>query len=200
MQNYGQHHPIGSRTLALTTRLFLLATLLLSGTALGEPRPRPDSWAHPIIGTGIKNLYQVDTGLYRYAQPEADDVDDIKALGITQVLNLRSYHTDSDEMKGSAIGLVRVPMHAGSVTEKQLLEALRAIQQRKGPILVHCWHGSDRTGATIAAYRIVFDHWSKAQALDEMVHGGFGYHRRTYPNLVGLINGLDVPRLREALR
>jgi len=80
----------------------------------------------------------------------------------------------------------------GSITQDQLIEALAIIRDAKGPLLVHCWHGSDRTGAVIAAYRIVFQNWTKEQALDELKNGGFGYHAKIYPNIVDLINGLDV--------
>ena len=48
-------------------------------------------------------------------------------------------------------------MNAGKVSQEQLIDALRIIKNRKGPVLLHCWHGSDRTGATVAAYRIVFN-------------------------------------------
>ena len=84
--------------------------------------------------------------------------------------------------------------------EQQLLEALTLIKNRKGPLLIHCWHGSDRTGATVAAYRLVFQNWSKEQAIDEMVNGGYGYHAGIYPNLLELINKLDVAKIRKQLQ
>lgn len=43
-------------------------------------------------------------------------------------------------------------------------------------MVVHCWHGSDRTGAVIAAYRIVQQGWSQHDAIDEMINGGYGFH------------------------
>lgn len=90
-------------------------------------------------------------------------------------------------------------MNAGEVTEKQLIDVLRIIQNRKGQILVHCWHGSDRTGVTIAAYRIIFNNWSKSQAIDEMVNGGYGYHSNIYPDLVHLLKKLDVVKIKKEL-
>ncbi|MEN8190310.1 MAG: hypothetical protein ABFS19_10720 [Thermodesulfobacteriota bacterium] len=66
------------------------------------------------------------------------------------------------------------------------------ISSRKGSILVHCWYGSDRTGVTIAAYRIIFNNWSKSEALDEMINGGYGYHEKIFPGLVQLVENLDV--------
>lgn len=59
------------------------------------------------------------------------------------------------------------------------------------PVLVHCNHGSDRTGTMVAIYRIVFEGWSKAQATDEMINGGFGFHP-IWQNLIRYIEELDV--------
>jgi len=90
-------------------------------------------------------------------------------------------------------------MNALNISEQQSIEALRVIKDRKGPMLIHCWHGSDRTGTTIAAYRIIFNNWSKTQAQDEMINDGFGYHSRLFPNLVELIQELNVEKIQKAL-
>jgi tyrosine-protein phosphatase SIW14 len=65
------------------------------------------------------------------------------------------------------------------------------------PVLVHCWHGSDRTGSVVAAYRIVFQNWTPAAALDELRHGGFGYHEKWFPNIITLFETLDADALRQ---
>jgi len=184
----------------LTSTLLIFITLMLAIHSVhAAPRVRPDTWAKPIIGTHLSNLYQVDKGIYRSKQPDEEDVSDLQTLGIKQILNLREYHEDGGEVGKSNFILNRVPMAAGKVTQEQVVQALRIIQQRKGPILVHCWHGSDRTGTTIAAYRIIFNHWTKEQALDEMVHGGYGYHASFYPNLVELVKKLDIQKMRVEL-
>lgn len=179
--------------------LVALVLLLATYGAFAEPRLRPQSWAQPVIGTQLENLYLVDNGVYRSRQPDEEDAADLAALGIRQILNLREYHSDGGEVDPAHFALSRVPMSAGSVSEQQLIEALRVISEREGPILIHCWHGSDRTGVTVAAYRLVFNGWSKAQALDEMINGGYGYHAMMYPNLQALLNGLDIVRMRAAL-
>lgn len=117
-------------------------------------------------------------------------------MGITDVLNLRDRH--SDEAKAAALGLHlhQIKAEADEITEKDIRSALRLIRQARGPVLVHCWHGSDRTGAVCAMYRIVFNDWSKEEALNEMVNGGFGYHK-IYANIIRLIQGIHVQKIKE---
>ena len=180
-------------------RILMVVLILCCPQAFAEPRLRPSTWATPIIGTALNNFYWVDSTIYRSEQPDDESFKALEKLGIKEVLNLREYHSDEDARENE-FTVHRVPMEAGSVTEEQLLEALSEIKNRKSSMLIHCWHGSDRTGATVAAYRIVFQNWSKAQAIDEMANGGYGYHASIYPNLVELINKLDVEKIRKQLK
>jgi hypothetical protein len=63
-------------------------------------------------------------------------------------------------------------------------------------VLVHCWHGSDRTGFFVAGYRIICQGWSREAALEELQRGGFGFHAFWYPNIVRCLAGLDVEEVR----
>jgi protein tyrosine/serine phosphatase len=145
-------------------------------------------------------MYLVDGDIYRSGQPKRRDLSTLKSLGINDVLSLRQFHSDKDDIADDAIRLHRVRMTADKITLQQIIEALRIIKNREGPILVHCWHGSDRTGVTVAAYRIIFNNWSKSQALDEMVNGGYGYHQEVFPGLVDLVNNLDIAAIKKSLK
>jgi len=76
---------------------------------------------------------------------------------------------------------------------------LLAADERRVPVFVHCEHGADRTGIACAAYRIVVQGWSKQQAIDEMVNGGYGFHR-VWGNLIDFIRDLDVEYLKRQLK
>jgi tyrosine-protein phosphatase SIW14 len=182
-------------------RVLILLSVFLSSSALAEARVRPAEWATPVIGTELENLYQVDDGLYRSEQPDDDAFAELSKFGIAGVLNLRENNSDNDEAEGLDLKLYRIKMETDEVSEAQIIRALEIIQKQKetGPILVHCWHGSDRTGTTIAAYRIIFNGWSKEQALDEMSNGGYGYHASMFPNLVELIENFDVEKAKTKL-
>lgn len=177
----------------------LLLLLILPSIAFSETRIRPDQWASKVIGSGLENFYRLDEHVYRSEQPDRKSFSEIEVFGIKEVLNLRQYHSDDDEAKNTKLVLHRVKMNAASVSYSQILQALRKIKNAKGPILIHCWHGSDRTGVVSASYRVVFQNWSKARAVDEMKNGGYGYHQRFYPQLVQMILNLDVKSFREEL-
>lgn len=66
------------------------------------------------------------------------------------------YHSDYKPAKGTNLNLHWVKMRAGALTEEHLLKAFRVIRDREGAILIHCHHGSDRTGAIVAMYRILY--------------------------------------------
>lgn len=147
-------------------------------------------------GGELNNLYKIDSGVYRSEQPSHAAFKALEEYGIGEVLNLRNRHSDDDEAAGTNVKLHRVKMKAHSVNEEQLIRALRIIKNRKTPIVIHCHHGSDRTGAVCAFYRIVYQNVSKEDAIREMTEGGFGFHR-IYRNLIRKIKEADIEQVRK---
>jgi hypothetical protein len=58
---------------------------------------RPLAWAQPVTVTGVGNCFKVSGELYRGEQPEPKEVGfaELKKLGVTTVVNLRSLHGES---------------------------------------------------------------------------------------------------------
>lgn len=177
--------------------LLLCAVLLLAAPlhAAAPVTPRPASWAQPVAVTNLKNFYQLDAHVFRAAQPDEQGFAELKQRGIVTILNLRDYHSDDDEAEGLGLSLNRIEMDAGKITVDQLVAALRVIHQSQTPVLIHCWHGSDRTGTVSAAYRVVFQGWSREAAVDELINGGFGYHS-IYSNIPELIRTADFDAIK----
>ena len=181
--------------------LVILAVLFLAGGLTAAEKapqkpPRPDAWAKPVAADYVRNFYQLDEKVYRSAQPTRKGFQELQARGIRNVLNLRDYHSDEDDAQDTVLSLYRVKMEAGEITDAKVIEALRIIRKAEGPVLVHCWHGSDRTGLVSALYRIVFQGWSKEKAIDELMHGGYGYHA-TYSNIPDYISQANIEEIRK---
>ena len=149
-----------------------------------------------IDSLGLNNLYQVDDGIFRSEQPNNQAFANLEKYGITEVVNLRYWH--SDNKKAGKLILHRVPMRAGKIKEDNVVQVLKIIKNRKGNILIHCKHGADRTGLIIAMYRIVFQNWTKEQAIEEMTKGNFGFHG-IYTNIIDYIRNVNVENIKEKI-
>lgn len=185
-----------SSRMRLRPLFFLLATASAS-FAVEPPRERPARWAVPIINTSLENCYRVSADLYRCEQPDKSDIADLKALGIRSILNLRRYNSDPGAFERAGFVPLLQRMEADDLTVDDLVAALRLFRDAPKPVIVHCWHGSDRTGSVVAAYRIVFENWPPDAALDELRHGGYGYHEKSFPNIMRLFETLDAAALRQ---
>lgn len=158
---------------------------------------RPLNWAEPMMYTGVGNLHRITPSLYRSAQIAAADVPKLRALGIRKIVSLRSFHSDEDLLAGSGIVLERIRINTWNIRDEDMIAALRAIGNADidGPVLIHCQHGADRTGLVSALYRVVYQGWTKQQAEDELLHGGYGFHP-VWGNIKSYLENVDVEWLR----
>jgi protein tyrosine/serine phosphatase len=148
---------------------------------------------------GLKNLYKVNDSLFRSEQPNKSAMHELQELGIRTVFNLRNWHSDKNEVKGTNIEIQRLRLKASKITQQDILDALKIIKQSPKPVLVHCLHGSDRTGCIIAAYRMVYENWSKEDAIKEFQNEALGYHETWFPNILITLQNLDVTKIRAEL-
>ena len=138
---------------------------------------RSEKWAVPMTRAGVPNLHKVSDKLYRSAQPTAEGMTNLVALGIKTVVNLRDNHSDSDEIGGLPLKARRIEIFTGNMKDKYVTDFLAIMDDTNAvPVLVHCQHGADRTGTMCAMYRIMRQGWAVDDAIDEMKNGGYGYH------------------------
>ncbi len=176
--------------------IWILALVVPMMALADTARVRPLAWAQPVIGVELDNFYQLTDQVYRSKQPDDEEMRTLQSMGIRSILNLREYHSDDDEARGTSLNLYHVPVAAGDIDDQFVIEALRVINLAEKPVLIHCWHGSDRTGVVSAMYRMVFQEWPREQAIDEFIHGGYGYHARFYPNIERYLETVDVAAIR----
>ncbi|WP_299248324.1 dual specificity protein phosphatase family protein [uncultured Cytophaga sp.] len=179
----------------------LLSVCLLShGCVIKAPTQNKEkAVAEKISLASFKNLYKIDDSLYRSEQPSARGMKELETLGIKTVLNFRNHHNDKDEVEHTSLIFERIALNTKKITYTDIVQTLQRIKHSKKPILIHCWHGSDRTGCMIAAYRMVYNKYTKEQAIAECIHPQYGYHHFWFPNIIILLNGLDVEGLKRDL-
>ena len=177
----------------------LTLSLSLGSAIAASPSSRPGEWATPISDAGIENLYRVESDLFRSAVPTSTGFQKLSQMGVKSVLDLRGGDGDKKEMAGGSLKLFHVPMSAWGLQNKHVLQALRIVADPQNrPLLIHCQHGADRTGAIVALYRVVVQGWSKKMAIREMNEGGY-HHNSFFRNLDQYVLAADVAVLRKQL-
>ena len=138
-----------------------------------------------------RNIRVVDDGvLYRSGQMTPEGFQrTVREFGIRTVISLRD---SKDEGKVSAdqaeveycreqgithfrFAQARWQLPDGShPVAANMTEFLRILSdpQMKKPVLVHCFAGIHRTGGYVAVYRMEYDGWSAAEAIEEMRNMG----------------------------
>jgi protein tyrosine/serine phosphatase len=180
-------------------KLCFVLLSILPGVIFGAESNRPAAWAAPMALEGVPNLHKVSDTLYRSAQPTAVGMQNLEKLGIKTVINVRTFHSDTDELKGTGLESVRLHMKTWHMEDEDAVRFLQiATDPARTPVLVHCEHGADRTGGLSAAYRMVVQGWSKEAAIQEMTGGGFGFHS-LWSNIPAWIRNLDVDAVKKEL-
>lgn len=158
---------------------------------------RSPEWAQPI--DAHYNVHQMTPTLYRSGLPDSRALPLLEKLKIGTVINFLP-ESDATWLKTADTKQVQLTYRTNHVDDSDVLAALRAIQQAEsnGPVLMHCKHGSDRTGLMAAMYRVVIQGWSKEDALNEMTLGGFGTSNG-FKDGVRYMMRADVGKLRTAL-
>jgi protein tyrosine phosphatase (PTP) superfamily phosphohydrolase (DUF442 family) len=174
-----------------------LTLLSIAYGAETSQTPRPTHWAQPMQLKGVPNLHKVSDTLYRSAQPSAEGMRNLKAIGIETIVNLRSFHSDRDEIGDTGLAYEHIYMKAWHPEEEEAVRFLQIVTNpKRAPVLVHCQHGADRTGTLCALYRVAVQGWSKEEAIEEMMQGGFGFHG-IWDNLIQWIDALDIEGIKK---
>lgn len=205
-----KHTPQIIRTNACIFAFICMLTIFGGCTSVAtavEPASRPATWATPVAANpGLPNLNRVNASLYRSAQPTKEGFAFLeKQTGLSYddrpiktIVSLRAFNDDAPLVaETSTLHLEQIRFKTWHPEDEDVVKFLRiATTPAMQPVLVHCQHGADRTGTMVAIYRIAYEGWTKAQAIDEMVKGGYGYHPM-WQNLLKYIEELDVNAIKE---
>ena len=121
----------------------------------------------------VRNFHRINEHIYRGRQPGKQDFPELARRGIKTVLDLRGgpIHEPREQRAVQAAGMHYISLRLSGIFEPhdwQIAQVLAVLQDPgRWPIFIHCRRGDDRLGMVIACYRMVNDHWTSRQALDE---------------------------------
>lgn len=135
-------------------------------------------WAKPVKQE--VNLYQIDEKLFRSQQLEEKEYELLRELQVKTIISLRFFDRDEDEesFAGKGLELVNIPLKTWNIKAEEVAKVLWEIEkyQKEGAVLVHCYHGADRTGIVSAMYRVIYQNWTLEEAKRELIEGPYGFH------------------------
>lgn len=146
----------------------MAATPLAPASAAG-----PDPASVPAAAP-IGRFVQLETDLYRGAQPDAAGFRYLRDLGIKTVVSFRNDVWERELVESLGMRFVSIPVTFrafGWGDDFDLTDVQKFLEvvddPDAGPVFFHCKRGADRTGSFAAIYRIARQGWSEDEALDE---------------------------------
>lgn len=200
----GARISVGNKAKSLVCIILLIILVIMNSRITqtaenSDVQLRPDHWASPLEFDGLPNFHKVTDALYRGAQPTAEGMRQLKKLGVKTVINLRSLHSDKDEIGDLDLAYEHIRM-IWHPNKEEVVQFLQIVSDRKrAPVFVHCMHGADRTGVMCAIYRVAICGWTKQEAISEMTMGGFGYHK-IWSNLIRFVEDLDISEIKKRIK
>lgn len=126
--------------------------------------------------TSLRRFAEFDRGLFRSGKYSAGELKlALTHNAIRRVVDLRDNPRQllaSSTYAKLGVEYVRFP-----IDEHLGLPALNVLSLLVRGTLVHCWKGSHRTGAVVAAHRL-HTGWTRSATWDEMQRFGFGEWRK----------------------
>lgn len=120
----------------------------------------------------ISNFGKVNDHLYRGSQPKGRQYQELRAIGVKTVVDLRADAQGNARAEAERAGLRYISLPLDDKRYPQADAATRFMEivnnQENWPVYAHCAGGRHRTGAMVAVYRMTADHWTIDQAYDEM--------------------------------
>lgn len=171
------NHKIASNRPTSLVMLAIAGCLVLasaiSSLADSDRKDRKSSATTVTLETcDVENFGKVNDHYYRGAQPEEGQYEQLKALGVKTVIDLRDDPKDYAKDKSVSAGLryINLPMSDKKYPAEDSVEKFLqyANDANNWPIYVHCAGGRHRTGAMTAVYRMTVEGWQIERAYDEM--------------------------------
>lgn len=124
------------------------------------------------VSVDISNFGKVNDHYYRGACPKDGQYEELAAIGVKTVIDLRDDAKKDAQLMAEHAGLryINFPLDDKHYPAQQTAERFLQLvnDQANWPVFVHCEGGRHRTGAMTAVYRMTMDGWDIDRAYREM--------------------------------
>lgn len=119
---------------------------------------------------------EIEEGVLLGPQPTEDDLRQAKQKGMKTVIDFRMPNETSNSNADSAarhgLEYVSIPVNKASLSQAQIEELDRAMQDKEGPFLIHCASGA-RAALLLSLRKAKQHNWSASQTFEEARRMGF---------------------------
>jgi tyrosine-protein phosphatase SIW14 len=132
----------------------------------------------------VRNFAEVNDHLYRGGAPTKVGLEELAAMHVSMIIDLREPGEGVDFEKQTAKGLglkyINVPFRPFSAPSQEQMDQVLSLllHSDSDRIFLHCRRGKDRTGTVIACYRMQHDGRDKRAALLEARKHGMSFTER----------------------
>lgn len=125
-----------------------------------------------IVAVDVENFGQVTESYYRGAQPKGDEYNQLAAIGVKTIIDLRDDPKDYAKRLTEQAGMkyINFPLNDKGYPPPDAASKFLALvnDQENWPVYVHCAGGRHRTGAMTAVFRMTVQGWDVNRAYEEM--------------------------------
>src|SRR5215475_1115794 len=168
VEAYMRHRFLSNKVWGAATACALICGITLTASAIQDHKRTAGERA----AVDIENFGKVNEHFYRGAQPKGRNYEQLAALGIKTIVDLREDAKDDARSATERVGMryINLPMKEKSYPQADTASRFLQIvnDQANWPVFVHCAGGRHRTGVMTAVYRMAVDGWGVDQAYQEM--------------------------------
>jgi protein tyrosine/serine phosphatase len=172
--------PITKASSAKTPALLLSVSMAFALGVIAYARSNDKDAANSkasIVAVDVENFGQVTESYYRGAQPKGDEYNQLAAIGVKTIIDLRDDPKDYAKRLTEQAGMkyINFPLNdKGYPPPDAASKFLALVNDRENwPVYVHCAGGRHRTGAMTAVFRMTAQGWDVNRAYEEMKNYDF---------------------------